>query len=504
MLILCTLLFASQSDIVFVGNSYTQSNQLHQMVELLLEEGAWSNVETTALTGGGLKFTDHLQRSVQNSNWNQSLNEPSDWVFFQEQSQIPGFPATEQAWLDSRNAFVQLDDLVEAQGGSTFLLMTWGRRDGDSMNTWLYPDFETMQDLLMDGYLAYAMEAAQPNRPIYMANAGSAFAYMKTHHSEYFEGLYSGDGSHPSYNGSYLAACVIYSSITGRSTMAMTSGAPAMAEIYQSVADSVVIDQPFGDFVYPWAWSELPLDGMVTAVGLRPLLKYNEDSALDIHLEDGRMWVEGGTIQGDLYIDGQSEVHLYEGTIGGDIWGDLMMSGGTIRSRNIEGNLFQQQGEIVVSSETIVTGMAQLDSATISLEDGIDFGRLTAGVLEVSSLVVGEEYILNVYSEEGYLEMIRVQPEESEEPASEPEEPTSEPTMEPTMEPTTEPEEPTSEPEEPTSEPTLEKGMESEENQKTGCQTLSKTESISMFFASLLLIAFRRRRQLETRSKPKA
>ena len=498
MILLLNLTFASDTDILFVGNSYTQSNQLHATVVELLEEGVWNDVESATLTGGGLKFTDHLQRSVNNSTWNQSLHSNYDWVFFQEQSQVPGFPATEQVWTDSRNAFVQLDDLVEAQGGSTFLFMTWGRKDGDSMNTWLYPDFETMQDLLIDGYLAYAAEASQANRPIYMANVGSAFAYMKIHHSELFEGLYSGDGSHPSYNGSYLAACVMYSSITGRSSLGMTAGAPDMAEIYQSASDAVVIEQPFGDFDYPWAWKELPLNGVIFGDGLRPLLKYDEESTIDVLLEDSRIWIEGGRIEGDLYVDGQSEAHLYEGVISGGIVGDIVMTGGQLASTHMEGNLLQHSGgEIIVSEHFTILGTAQLSEVKISLSESVNSGRLTASMLEASSLIVEEGCTLYNHQEEGYLEIVRDE-QQNEEPSSEN---NNEPSSNDCTEPSTENEtEPSAEPEAPIPDDNVEENSDDDQQDtsKTGCQMIERTDVGIIFTFSILGLLFRRRTKVDS------
>ena len=53
--------------------------------------------------------------------------------------------------------------------------MTWGYRNGDESNSWRYPDYETMQQYLEAGYLAYAENHSSDRRPVFIAPVGMAF-----------------------------------------------------------------------------------------------------------------------------------------------------------------------------------------------------------------------------------------------------------------------------------------------------------------------------------------
>ena len=75
-----------------------------------------------------------------------------------------------------------------------------------------------------------------------------------------FHNLYDGDGYHPSLAGSYLAACVIYASMTGNlsvetnDTIALP---PAEKLALQQVADDTVFNQTT-NISYPWEQTSSP------------------------------------------------------------------------------------------------------------------------------------------------------------------------------------------------------------------------------------------------------
>ena len=145
-------------QLLLLGNSYTFYNDLDRVLADALDEGGHA-AEATRLAEGGYRFVDHLaQTEVSGSPWEEALVDPGgagSYVILQEQSQIPGFPHSSADGRDSLAAGGALDDLAEAQGADTVLLMTWGRRLVDADNPDLYPDFRTMQDALADGYLTY-------------------------------------------------------------------------------------------------------------------------------------------------------------------------------------------------------------------------------------------------------------------------------------------------------------------------------------------------------------
>jgi len=89
--------------------------------------------------------------------------------------------------------------------------MTWGRRDGDKRNTQIYPDFSTMHGKISGAY----QKAGRENSSL-VAPVGHAFSIVHGQDKALFRKLYKSDGSHPSSQGGYLAACVLWGTLTGK------------------------------------------------------------------------------------------------------------------------------------------------------------------------------------------------------------------------------------------------------------------------------------------------
>ena len=256
-------------DILLVGNSYTSFNDLDLELETIIDtSGENSNVKS--ITGGGMKLSDHLEDSnQQGSELNLELSDGYDYVILQEQSQIPSFPTTSEFWLDGKDAVGELNERINAEGGETILLMTWGRKDGDINNPNRNPDFLTMQLHLQQGYEMYLENSTKNEKPVFIAPAGLAFKniYEKVNETgidpsqgeNSFSNLYS-DGSHPSLDGTYLTSCVIYSSITGESPVGEnfpSDISPVRAlELQEAAADTVFNNTP--DYLYPFEVEDGP------------------------------------------------------------------------------------------------------------------------------------------------------------------------------------------------------------------------------------------------------
>jgi len=215
-------------NLVMVGNSYTAYHGLSGKIRSMLLE-AYESVGSYQYAPGGKLLTSHLADALGENGQDNQLrsllvtNPPSSaWVTIQEQSQVAGFVDYSSLFGPSLQAAVELDGLVQQSGGETIFFMTWGRRDGDKNNLWLWPDFLTMNADLTEGYRRYA-EATNDAK---VAPVGLAFEYIyrdlvdqgvdPLQPGSEFHSLYNSDGSHPSSQGSYLAACVMYSTMTGR------------------------------------------------------------------------------------------------------------------------------------------------------------------------------------------------------------------------------------------------------------------------------------------------
>ncbi|MCK6524260.1 hypothetical protein L6R49_22875 [Myxococcota bacterium] len=246
---------------LFLGNSYTFMGGLDEVTLALFLAGG-GDVTATRLAEPGMRFVQHVAEiEREGSPWHTAFQSPQDWVFLQEQSQIPGFPEGQADLEESRAAAVALDGYAAGIGAQTMFVMTWGRRDGDSQNPDLYPDFVTMQAALAEGYTTYVAQASADGSPAWLAPAGLAWA--RVYEDELaagadplavggpFHALYIEDGSHPSERGTYLTACVIYASVTGLSPAGLPAPEAVTDAAYlQSVAAEVVLSGEGVD--YPW------------------------------------------------------------------------------------------------------------------------------------------------------------------------------------------------------------------------------------------------------------
>lgn len=218
--------------VLFIGNSYTAHNGGLDKALTTLAAGHDScgfSLTAARHAPGGRIFVQHAEDATTPGNaLYDLLRDPLGWdvVVLQEQSQIPGFGDEDEYTLASRAALKDtLVPLAEAAGARVVLLMTWGYRDGDPINPATYPDYSTMQAAIASGYEAYrSLAETVATRPVALAPAGLAFA--RVHDDEVapavgeaaasarFSSLYADDGSHPGPLGSYLAAAVLFQTIT--------------------------------------------------------------------------------------------------------------------------------------------------------------------------------------------------------------------------------------------------------------------------------------------------
>ena len=184
---------------------------------------------------GGYTFQSHSNDAV---TYSKIHAKPWDYVVLQGQSQEPSFPYS-QVNTQTLPYAMKLADSVYASNSCSQVnyYMTWGREVGDpqwdSINT-----FNKMNDRLRNAYLRIADSTDASVSPV-----GVAWKYVRDNYPNI--NLYAGDGSHPSLEGSYLAACTFYSSLFQKSSVgaSYTAGLnPQICAILQQVASSVVLD----------------------------------------------------------------------------------------------------------------------------------------------------------------------------------------------------------------------------------------------------------------------
>ncbi|MDB5101888.1 MAG: hypothetical protein JWM80_6309 [Cyanobacteria bacterium RYN_339] len=192
-------------NVLFIGNSYTTTNDLPGMIGKLAEASDQLLAPTLHCEGGKplkQQWMDGKARdAIRNGAWT--------WVVMQEQSQVPSFPL-EQLRTEMYPSVRWLDEIVRVRGGArTLLYETWGHQQGDRQNR-PTDTYEAMQERLNLGYETIARE-----QKLTVAPVGRAWHLVHASHPDL--PLWMDDGSHPTAAGTYLAACVFYNVLFGRS-----------------------------------------------------------------------------------------------------------------------------------------------------------------------------------------------------------------------------------------------------------------------------------------------
>ena len=222
------------AKVLFIGNSYTYVNDMPTMI---------ANIATSfddvlikdSQTPGGMTLNGHASNTltyskINSKNW--------DHVVLQAQSQEPSFPDS-QVDTETIPYAMQMADSVYANHycSKVMMFMTWGRENGDPQ--WgPISTFNGMNTRLRNAYVRMADSVQGSVGPV-----GSAWRVVRELDPSIQ--LYSGDGSHPSVAGTYLAACTFYASIFQKSPVGTTfesSLTPAVAAILQNAADITVFD----------------------------------------------------------------------------------------------------------------------------------------------------------------------------------------------------------------------------------------------------------------------
>ncbi len=231
-------LSAQTTSVLFIGNSYTYVNNLPQTFhDLALSKG--DSVIFDSSAPGGYTFMQHsaYAPTIAKINLRQW-----DYVVLQEQSQMPSFPPAQVA-TDTYPYATRLDSLILANDSCTETVfhMTWGRENGDSTNCASYPPLCTyngMQERLRESYLQMSLDNHATCSPV-----GAAWKHVRDNYPAIV--LYNADQSHPSVNGTYLAACVFYASLFHKTPIggSFPAGVPsADALVLQTIGGATVLD----------------------------------------------------------------------------------------------------------------------------------------------------------------------------------------------------------------------------------------------------------------------
>lgn len=220
----------ADARLLFIGNSFTNNNELDQLVAHLMSAsgGDWKDTFATRVAPGGYTIGDHLL-DVENGGADTPLHQMlvsgsdamRDWdlVVIQEQSQILGFASQSPGKLASFNAAPQLQQVATETGAAVMILSTWGYVEGDPRNPSIFPDYVTMQNRLTQGANDLAARMSANGNEVVVIPAGRGFQLVYQDivadgldplaQGSFFRQLYAEDNKHPSLSGSYLAASIV-------------------------------------------------------------------------------------------------------------------------------------------------------------------------------------------------------------------------------------------------------------------------------------------------------
>jgi len=217
--------------VLFVGNSYTQVNDLPATFAALARAGG-HEVEVGLAAEGGQTLLGHTTSTNTQS---QLVAGRWDVLVLQEQSQFPSV-----AWSRDNEMAPAARTLVEQVrgiGARAILFSTWAHRDG-------WPE-QGMDEAAMQAAIDAAYLGIGRQLGVGVAPVGEAWTAALLVDPGIV--LWQDDGSHPTTAGTYLAAAVIYAALFDQDPVAASlgPGAPSVdrAATLAGVARDIVADR---------------------------------------------------------------------------------------------------------------------------------------------------------------------------------------------------------------------------------------------------------------------
>ncbi len=180
-----------EMDVLFIGNSLTNGNDLPKMIAELANAGKQRPLRHERESPGGRTLEKHWKdgkalTKIRSRKW--------DFVILQDNSQSP---------LSGRDSMFdygkKFDAEIKKQGAKTILYMTWALQNKPAD-----------QAAISKAYLDLAAALKSQVAPVGSAWEAALQADKKL-------SLHSADKKHPTRTGTYLAACVFYATIYGQS-----------------------------------------------------------------------------------------------------------------------------------------------------------------------------------------------------------------------------------------------------------------------------------------------
>jgi hypothetical protein len=190
-------------NILFIGNSFTQRNDLPGLIADMAAERLVS-VRHELISAGGASLRTH---------WNSGRAAKAiatgkyDYVVLQEQSTLPVKNA--QRMTENVRLF---DEVIKQAGSKTALYMTWARQHSPES-----------QQAITEAYSSIGEELGAIVVPV-----GSIWHKFLLKQDQPL--LYDRDQSHPSVAGSYLAACVFLATLLKINPVGVEAGGASLGK----------------------------------------------------------------------------------------------------------------------------------------------------------------------------------------------------------------------------------------------------------------------------------
>ncbi len=231
-------------DVLFFGNSFTSANNIPKMVETIA--GSKGKVASTiAVTKGGQGWAYHLAKpatdpALQSKSWN--------WIVLQDYSLNATHGRKVEDFFKTGEGLYERVAKLSPQA-NILLYQTWAyspehpvfKGDGEEKVHFASPG--EMEGEIQKNYAALQtrLQAKDPQRTVLIAPVGAAFARCVREHPEI--SIYGTDFKHPSMEGSYLSAAVIYAVLFKDSPLGAAPAKkvdPQEAKLLQQVAADTV------------------------------------------------------------------------------------------------------------------------------------------------------------------------------------------------------------------------------------------------------------------------
>lgn len=225
-------------EILFIGSSYFNYNDLPGMMEGLIDSRNKTADIHTAITNG-LYLADHAsmistELKINERDW--------DFVVLQGVGSLTAYPDSFPTNHPVYPALETLRDkiLLNCEATKIVFCMPWAFEDGMTWVEGWIDDYADMQIKIYDNTLIYADSLG-----LVVAPVGWAWNTVLEEQNYPLHYLHMDDWNHPSPKGSYLMACVIYSTIYKQSTAQIpyTAGLSLQeAWYFQLIASRTVLD----------------------------------------------------------------------------------------------------------------------------------------------------------------------------------------------------------------------------------------------------------------------